>query len=254
MSTTLTTEVDGAVGRLTLDRPESLNPLSFAGLEELIAAARAFDEQTAVKVVVVQGRGRAFSAGMDLSSFSGTPDRDPRDGADLGRAMVEAIEAMRAVTIASVHGHCIGGGLLLALACDLRIAAASTRFAIPEVDLGVPLTWGGIPRLVREIGPAATRDLVLTCRSFGADEALRLGILTRVVDDDALGDSVEDLARALADKSSLTLHATLAAVDAAAEAMVATSASWADADAMVSALRDPESRDVARRYLRARGR
>ncbi len=254
MATTLTTEFEGSVGRLTLDRPDSLNPLSFTGLDELVEAARAFDARPEVKVVVVTGRGRAFSAGMDLSSFSGQPDRDPRAGAEAGRAMVEAVEAMRAVTIAAVHGHCVGGGVLLAMACDLRIAAASTRFSIPEVDLGVPLTWGGIPRLVREIGPAATRDLVLTCRPFDAEEALTLGLVSRVVPDDELGGHVDELAASLAAKSSLNLRTTLDAVDAAAEALVGTSGTWADADAMVSALRDPESRDVARRYLRDRGR
>ena len=168
--------------------------------------------------------------------------------------MVEAIEAMRAVTIASVHGHCVGGGVLLAAACDIRVAATSTRFSIPEVDLGVPLTWGGIPRLVREIGPAATRDLVLTCRPFGADEARTLGLISRVIDDDELVQHVDEMAGALAAKSTLNLRATLDAVDAAAEAMVSTGGTWADADAMASALVDPESRDVARRYLKARGR
>lgn len=251
---TLTTTVDGRIGRLTLARPEKLNPLSTRCLDELAAAAAWFDDHTEVRVVIVTGAGRAFSAGADLAGFSGPGDRPPRDAVDAGRVMVEAIERMRAVTIAAIHGHCIGGGVLLAMACDLRVAAESTNFVIPEVDLGIPLTWGGIPRLVREIGAAATRDLVLSCRPFTAMEAHVRGIANRMVADDELDAEVEALAEVLAGKSAFTLRATLDAVDAAAEALVPTGGAWSDADQYLSALRDSESREVAARYLEARGR
>jgi enoyl-CoA hydratase/carnithine racemase len=168
--------------------------------------------------------------------------------------MAEAIEGMQAVTIAAIHGHCVGGGVVLAGACDFRVAAESTRFSIPEVDLGIPLAWGGIPRLVREIGPAATRDLVMTCRPFTTLEAHVRGFVTRMVDDDKLVSEVEDLAATLAAKSSLTLRSTLIAVDAAAEALVSTRFAWSDADVLVNAMRDPESREVGAAYLRERGR
>src|SRR5262245_17203895 len=149
--TTLEAVADSAVGHLTLEKPKKLNPLGATTLSELIDAARWFDEQPEVRVVVVRGRGRAFSAGADVAAFSGTEaddGRSPRDAADLGRQMIEAIERMQAVTVAGVQGHCIGGAVLLALACDLRVAADDASFAIPEIELGIPLTWGGIPRLV----------------------------------------------------------------------------------------------------------
>jgi enoyl-CoA hydratase/carnithine racemase len=242
------------VGRLTLDRPEKLNPLSTRCLDELADAAAWFDARPEIRAVIVTGAGRAFSAGADLAGFTSPGDRAVRDGADAGRVMVEAIERMRAVTVAAVHGHCIGGGLLLAMACDIRLAAESTRFAVPEVDLGIPLTWGGIPRLVREIGPAATRDLVLSCRPFTAAEAHARGVISRVVADDALDGEVTSLARDLARKSAYTLRATLDAVDAAAEALVSTEGAWSDADQFVTAVHDEESREVAARYLAERGR
>ena len=168
--------------------------------------------------------------------------------------MADAIEAMRAVVIAQIHGHCVGGGLVLAAACDLRVAAEGTRFAIPEVDLGIPLAWGGIQRLVREIGPAPTRELVLTCRPFTAREAHALGMLNTVTPDDAHLAEAEALAEALAAKSILTLRATLKAVDAAAEELVSTGTAWSDADSLVNALHDPESREVGAAYLRSLGR
>lgn len=252
--TTLDCTIDGRIGRLRLNTPEKLNPLSTRCLNELVAAAAWFDEHDDVRVVIVHGAGRAFTAGADLASFDGPAGTLPRDAADAGRRMAEAIERMQAVTIAAVHGHCIGGGVVLAAACDLRVAAASTNFAIPEVDLGIPLAWGGIQRLVREIGPAATRELVMTCRSFTAAEAHMRGMINTVSADDAYLADAEAMAEGLAKKSRLTLRATLQAVDAAAEELVSTGTAWSDADSLVNALHDEESREAGRTYLAERGR
>jgi len=218
----------------------------------LVQAANWFNARPEIRAVVVHGEGRAFTAGADLAGFGGSASGFARSAADEGRLMAEAIEGMLAVTIAAIHGHCVGGGVVLAAACDLRVAAKTTRFAIPEVDLGIPLAWGGIQRLVREIGPAPTRDLVLTCRPFSAAEALSLGLLNRVVPDGTHLDAAAELAQQLASKSKLTLRATLAAVDAAAEALVSTGTAWSDADALANAQHDPESREVAARYLAQR--
>ena len=250
---TIAVAVDGPVGTLALDNPAKLNPLSVPCLRELADAARWFDDHDEVKSVIVRGNGRAFTAGADLAAFASGGGAD-RAGTDAGRLMAEALTAMQAVTVAAVHGHCVGGGVVLAAACDLRVAAQDVRFVIPEVDLGIPLAWGGIPRLVREIGPAATRDLVMTCRPFGAAEAQALGFVNRVVPASDLDDAVEDLARQLAAKSAFTLRATLRAVDAAAEALVPTGGAWNDADSLAAARRDPESRQAAQRYLESLGR
>jgi enoyl-CoA hydratase/carnithine racemase len=254
MFETLRTEIDGAVGRLTLDRPDKLNPLSTAALGELAAAARWFDERPAVKVVIVAGAGRAFSAGADLASFGGPQQGSPRDAADRGREMAEALERMRALTIAAIQGWCVGGGVVLAAACDLRVAADDARFSIPEVDLGIPLAWGGIPRLVREIGPALTKELVLTCRPFDAAEARAVGFLNRVVPAAELASSVESLARELAAKATHALVSTKRHVNAVTEQMVGTARSWSDADGLVTALGDRECGDARRAYLEARRR
>jgi enoyl-CoA hydratase/carnithine racemase len=252
---TLRTTVDGTVGTLTLARPERLNALSRQALAELAAAAHWFDDQPEVRVVVVGGEGRAFSAGFDLTDFTSVDqERSPREAADLGRLMAEAVTGMRALTVAAIQGWCVGGGLVLAASCDLRLAAASARFSIPEVDLGIPLAWGGIPRLVRELGPAVTKELVLTCRAFDAEEARALRFLNRVVPDGELEQAAGELATALAAKPAYALRATKLAVHAATEALVPTGFAWNDADVLQSALRDAESREVSRRYLEQRGR
>ena len=249
-------DVDGPRGDITLNRPAKLNPLSTTTLNELVSAARYLDTLAEVKVVVVAGNGRAFRAGADLASFTTAESSAAvaRDAADAGRRMAEAIEAMRAVTIAKIHGHCVGGGVVLASACDLRIAADDTRFSIPEVDLGIPLAWGGIPRLVREIGPARTKELVMTCRPFGAAEALAAGFLNRTVPASDLAGAVDELVGQLTGKSALTLTATKRHTNAVTESMVGTVRAWNDADSLVTALRDPESRAAGAAYLKGLGR
>jgi enoyl-CoA hydratase/carnithine racemase len=248
---TIKVQAEGERGSITLDRPEKLNPLGLETLRELAEAARWLDEQADVKVVTVSGSGRAFSAGADVSSFASAEQssRPPREAADAGRVMAEAIESMQAITIASIHGHCVGGGVVLAAACDLRLAAHSTRFSIPEVDLGIPLAWGGIPRLVREIGPAMTKELVLSCRPFTAEEGRALGFINRVIADLELDRAVDELSSQLARKSSLTLTATKLAVNAASGEMASTAGSWSDADTLLGAFADPESRRVGQDYL-----
>jgi len=252
--TTLRVEAEGAIGRLTLDRPDKLNPLSSATLAEIAGAARWFDARPEVKVVIVRGAGRAFSGGADLDSFTGAPDLPIRDAADLGRRMADAVEDMDALAIAQLHGWCVGGGLVLAAACDLRVAAADARFSIPEVDLGIPLAWGGIPRLVREIGPALTKELVATCRPFDAAEAKAAGFLNRVVAPEALEAEVEGLAAQLAGKARHALFSTKRHVNAVTAEALGLARSWADADGLVTAFSDRECAEARRAYLAKRMR
>lgn len=248
--------VDGHRADIALNRPAKLNPLSTTTLNELAYAASDLDAVAGVKIAVISGRGRAFSAGADLGSLVSAADSSDamREAADAGRRMAEAIEAMTAVTVARIHGHCIGGAVVLAAACDLRIAADGTSFSIPEVDLGIPLSWGGIPRLVREIGPARTKELVMTCRRFDAAEALAMGFLNRVVGVSGLEAAVDELVGRLAGKSAHTLTTTKRHTNAVSEGMVGTARTWNDADSLVAALHDPESRGAGAAYLKGLGR
>ena len=247
-------EMKGSIGELRLIRPEKLNPLSTLTLQELTRAARLFDEEREIKIVIVRGEGRAFSSGADLASFSQRQALSSRDAAEIGREMADALESMRALSIASIQGWCVGGGLVLAAACDLRVASDTARFSIPEVDLGIPLAWGGIPRLVREIGPALTKELVLTCRPFDAAEAHAAGFLNRVVPEDQLDATVDALAESLSKKASLTIFATKRHVNAVTDQMVGTMRSWSDADGLATALSDEECAQARRDYLEARSK
>lgn len=129
------------------------------------------------------------------------------------------------------------------------MAADDTRFSIPELGLGIPLTGGGIPRLVREVGPARTKEWVMTGRPFGAADALAAGLLNQVVPAAELDSAVDQLVASLVNKPALGLAATKRYTNAVTEGMVGTARAWSDADALVTAVHDPESLAAAAAYL-----
>ena len=250
---TLVVEVEDRVGRVTMNRPEKLNALSRELMSEIVQLGAWLKLREDIRVIVFSGAGRSFCAGFDLNDFSSaSAGESPRQAADLGRLATNALTDVPQLTIAAVHGHCVGGGVVFVAACDLRVATTETTFTIPEVDLGIPLAWGGIPRLVREIGPALTKELVLTCRPFGADEAKSIGFINQVVAPGDLETTVTELAQNLASKTLYSLHSTKQQVNAVMEEIAGTGRSAGDADMLVYAMRDPESREATARYLAQR--
>lgn len=240
--------IDGVRADIVLDRPERRNALTTRSLLDLAHAAGVVDDHEDVRVVVVRGEGPSFCGGMHLDTFAPTSGAAP-DAGQAGREMGDAIEAMSAVAIAAVNGHCVGGGLVLAAACDLRVAAADAVFSIPEVDLGIPLAWGGLHRLIREIGPTRAKELVMTGRAADADEALTLGFLNRVVPPDELASAVDELAGVVASKPKFPIRATKAAANAITRAMVDLDSAIGDDELLATGRRDPESRAAAEDYL-----
>jgi enoyl-CoA hydratase/carnithine racemase len=226
-------------------------------LTELAEAARWYDTHRELRVVIMSGAGRAFSAGADLRD-SPAAEGSPRSGkswlhrrevGQLGLRAADALEQMRAVTIAQVHGYAVGGAVVLMAVCDLRVAAADASFFIPEIDLGIPLAWGGIPRLVREIGPALTKELVMTCRRFTPAEAKAIGFVNRVVPAAQLESEVESLARELIAKPSVPVTITKDHVNAVTRVMGAGITAFADGDVLLGTFGEEESRAAARAYM-----
>lgn len=250
---TIQVQVEDALGRLTLNRPERLNAVGPTMLLELAEAARWFDSHRELRVVIVSGAGRAFCAGADLkdSPLGSANDKSwlyRREVAQYGLRAADALEQMHAVTIAQVHGYAVGGGVVLTAVCDLRVAADDASFFIPEVDLGIPLAWGGIARLVREIGPAMTKELVMTCRRFSPAEAKAIGFLNRVVPAAKLASEVEQLAQELIARPGVPVAITKEHVNAVSRAMGAGMTAFGDGDALLSASIEAESRAAARTY------
>jgi enoyl-CoA hydratase/carnithine racemase len=204
-------ERDGAILRVWLARPERRNALDTAALEELAALFGSLARDFASRVVVLGGRGPSFCAGADRRDppgISGATERKRRYAAQIGLRACRAIENAELVTIARIQGHAIGGGAALALACDFRIAADDAVFQIPEVDLGIPLTWGASARLVHEIGAARAREAILLCDRFDARQAAAWGAVHVAVPAGELDASVDAWARRLAAKPEIAVHMT----------------------------------------------
>ncbi len=207
------------IATLAIDNPARRNALDLEMWRALpvIAAALAADER--VRVVVVRGAGESpFASGADIAEFE-TVRADSAGGRAYEAANEAAFDALARLpqpTIAMIRGFCLGGGFGLALACDLRVAAADAVFGIPAGRLGVGYPPGAMRLVVQAVGAVAAKDLFFTARRVDAAEALRLGIVREVAAPDALEETTHALARAVADNAPLTLRAAKAAIDAVA--------------------------------------
>lgn len=245
--------IEGRVARLQLRRPERLNALDDTVRRALRDALSELEERPDVSVVVLSGAGRAFSAGADLSSSAYAPVTGDwatrRQVTATWQRLLEQLDRLPQVSVAAMHGHVIGGGALLAGACDLRIAADTTRLRIPELVIGMPLTWAGVPILVREVGLPVTRDWVMTGREVGADELLRTGYVTRLVPAATFDDAVAALVDELVAVPPGPLAMTRAMTAAIGRSNPAFAAAWADADIQQWTFGEDEYRDAIHHYL-----
>jgi enoyl-CoA hydratase/carnithine racemase len=202
----LSHEADG-VARLTLARPEALNALNRAltlALEDAVERVAAMAD---VRVVVLFGRGRAFCAGNDITEMGEVTGGEAEALARRWAGIMDGFGALPQVTIAVVDGHALGGGLMLAVAQDLRIASDRARFGLPEVTLGFNPAYG-IARLLDVLGGGHGRDLLLTGRTLHATEALRIGLVNRVVAAPTLADTATAWATEIAKSPREGLAAT----------------------------------------------
>ena len=197
-----TIDAASGVGTLTVNRPERLNALDSAALGELAAGFEALDADPGVRVVVLTGAGeRAFIAGADVREVHDLSLEAAPAYVAAGQALTLRMERMTKPVIAAVNGLALGGGLELALAADIRVAADTAELGFPEVRLGMLPAWGGTQRAVRLLGRGLALELVLTGRRVDAAEALRIGLVNRVVPAAQLGGTVAELARTIAANS-----------------------------------------------------
>jgi enoyl-CoA hydratase/carnithine racemase len=200
-------EVDGATGRVTIDRPERRNALSYQVMAELGEALAAAKGDDGVRVVVLTGAGEAaFCAGADLSGIgSNVGPAAVHEARGQVAGLFETLWALGKPTIARVRGYCLAGGFGLALACDFVIAADDATFGTPEIDIGLWPYMISIP-LLRSMPPKKVLDLMLTGRRVGAAEGERMGFVNRVVAPDDLDGAVDQLAATLAAKSPVVVR------------------------------------------------
>ena len=211
---------DGPLGWLTIDRPHRLNAIGNAMWEAVPEAVRELDNDPAVRVIVLRGAGEeAFAAGADIAELDAM-GRDAVALSDFERRFERAQQRLETTTkpvIAAIRGVCMGGGLALAVACDLRIAGEDARFAIPAARLGLGYAAPAVARLVRAAGPSGAFALLATGRPVDAREALRMRLVDEVVAPEAVFAQAENTARIMAANAPLTLAAAKAAVRAVSE-------------------------------------
>ena len=208
----------GGIRRITVDRPDKLNALNAATLDALLVAFEQAAEDPAVRVVILTGAGpKAFVAGADIAEMAALRPVDGRDFSLRGQRLMRRIETLPKPVIAMVNGFALGGGLELAMACHLRIAADSAKMGQPEINLGLIPGFGGTQRLLRLAGRAATLELCLLGAPVDAARALQLGIVNRVVAADELEAETMKVAGQLAMSAPLALRGTLDAVNVGGE-------------------------------------
>jgi enoyl-CoA hydratase len=202
---TITVEHSERVAILTFNRPEVLNALNTEVITESLAAVSALSEDDSVGVVVLTGAGKAFVAGADIAEMRDKTADEARSYAALGHRLMNAIQDMTRPVIAAVNGFALGGGLELALACDIRVAADSAQFGLPETGLGVIPGWGATQRAARLIGPEHTKDLIFTGERISARRAREIGLVSHVVPRAGLMPCVLDRARKISANGPVAL-------------------------------------------------
>lgn len=210
----LLVEVSDAIATVTINRPEARNALNRETLIALSCVMRELSDNDAVRVVILTGSGdRAFSAGGDIADLRGLPPEEAHELALTGQRVMREIENCHKPVIAAVNGFALGGGCELAMSCDFRIAADTARFGQPEILIGIIPGFGGTRRLSRIVGRGMALELMLTGAMIDAREALRIGLVNRVVAQEQLEDEVRRLAVAIADKGRIAVQRCKEAVD-----------------------------------------
>jgi len=183
---------------LTLNRPEKLNCINWEMMEELDRAVAFAEEIAALRFLVIRGAGdRAFSTGGDLKEWSALDAEETVHWIRMGQEIFDRIESLPALSMAVVDGYAYGGGLELALACDLRVATPSASFSSPEIQHGWPPGWGGLSRLGRLIGETSAKRLIFLGESISAEEAFRLGLVNWVVEQEEIDGFLEEAGQKL---------------------------------------------------------
>lgn len=204
---------EGNIGVLSINRPNELNALNSKVLDELNMAIEDISLDDDIHVLIISGEGRAFVAGADIEEMKSKNSLEAREFANKGLNLFRKIELMEKPVIAAVNGFALGGGCELAMCCDIRIASEKAKFGQPEVGLGITPGFGGTQRLSRLVGLGKAKELIFTADIIKADEALRIGLVNKVVDLDELMNESIKLANKIASKGQLAVRYSKTAIN-----------------------------------------
>ncbi|HEX6321059.1 MAG TPA: enoyl-CoA hydratase/isomerase family protein [Burkholderiales bacterium] len=250
-------EYSGRIATVILDRPERRNAISAELMRQMIACAGELQSRDDIDAVIVTGAAGCFSAGADLKDGSrwagGAPLLAQREIAGLGHRMARAWEELPQITVAAIEGYAVGGGLALAVALDWRVMARDAFVSLPEISLGIPLTWGTLPRLVNLVGPAKAKRLSILCERIGADAALDMGLVDELCDKSMAVQVARRLAESALESPRHSVRMTKEAVNAYA-GIGAHAVSYMAHDQLELAAASPESRAARDQALKRRKR
>ncbi|MBU8536649.1 enoyl-CoA hydratase [Falsiroseomonas tokyonensis] len=208
--------IEDGIGWLTFNQPEKRNAISLEMWQAVAEAAQRFAEDPAVRVVVMHGAGgKAFASGADISQFEqqrNSAEAEAKYSA-VSAAARQRLEQLGKPLIAMINGFCIGGGCATAMVADIRITATDGRFGIPAAKLGVAYAWHSLRRLVSLVGPAMAKEIMFTGRFLDAEEALRVGLVNRVVPVEQLEATVREMAMTIARNAPLSIRASKEGID-----------------------------------------
>mgnify|MGYP001028472237 CR=1 FL=1 len=200
------TKKEESIGWITLNRPHRLNTFTAEMIDEMHSALDEFEADKEVKCIVINGAGdRAFSAGADVTAFTGLTPATAVEASTKGQALFTRLEKLGKAVIASINGYALGGGLEMALACDFRLASDSAQLGQTETKLGLIPGWGGTQRLVRVIGLAKAKELIMLGERISAEEAERIGLVNKVVPKEKLNEETIALAKKLVEGPPVAL-------------------------------------------------
>ena len=205
-------EKKGAVGILTVNRPEALNAINSALLDELYDKVSEIAADESVRCLILTGSGKAFVAGADIGEMKDLSKQEGYEFGMRGHRSFTAVENLEIPVIAAVNGYALGGGCELALCADIRIASECAKFAQPEVGLGITPGFGGTQRLIRTVNRAKAMEMILTARTVSAQEALEMGLVSRVVPGEELMNTALALAESIAANAPVAVRNAKAAV------------------------------------------
>lgn len=198
-------EKEGNIAFIKLNRPKALNALNSETLKELDNAIELIENDAEIYAVVLTGEGKAFVAGADISEMKGLNSLEGRQFGILGNKVFRRIETLEKPIIAAVNGFALGGGCELSMAADIRIASSKAKFGQPEVGLGITPGFGGTQRLARLVGEGKAKELIFTGDLINAEEALRIGLVNKVVEPEQLAEEATNMAKKIASNAPIAV-------------------------------------------------
>lgn len=212
-------DTDGTIAIITINRPKVLNALNRQLLKELRQTIECIEDDDEIRGIIITGAGdKAFIAGAEVSEFESLDSLSVRKFATYGQEQIcNFIENLSKPVIAAINGYCLGGGNELAMACDIRIASSKAIFGHPEVGLGIMPLYAGTKRLQRLVGCGIAKELILTSRMIKADEALKIGLVNKVVDPDELLIAAKKMMLIILEKAPISIHLSKISINRVAD-------------------------------------